>query len=89
VAEFLSHLAVQREVSVSTQNQALSALLFPYRKGIGRPLGALGEVERARRPRKVPVVLTREETRALLAQFEGIEGIMASLLYGSGLRVLE
>ena len=76
-------------MSASTQNQALSALLFLYAKVIGRPLGSLGEVERARRPKKVPVVLTREEVRALLVQLEGLELTMASLLYGSGLRVLE
>src|SRR5688500_2648599 len=68
VAEFLSHLTVQQDVSASTQNQAFSALLFLYAKVIGRPLGALGEVERARRPKKVPVVLTRGEALALLAQ---------------------
>jgi integrase len=89
VAEFLSHLTVQQDVSASTQNQALSALLFLYAKVIGRPLGELGVVERARRPKKVPVVLTKQEARALLAQLEGVEWMMASLLYGSGLRVLE
>jgi integron integrase len=78
VAEFLSHLTVQQDVSASTQNQALSALLFLYAK-----------VEGARRPKKVPVVLTKQEARALLAQLEGVEWMMASLLYGSGLRVLE
>ena len=89
VAAFLSDLTIRQDVSASTQNQALSALLFLYAKVLGRPLGVLGEVERARRPRKVPVVLTRAEARALLAQLEGVEWIMASLLYGSGLRVLE
>ena len=68
VAAFLSDLTVRQDVSASTQNQALSALLFLYDKVIGRPLGALGEVERARRPRKVPVVLTRAEARSLLGQ---------------------
>ena len=89
VAAFLSDLTIRQDVSASTQNQALSALLFLDAKVLGRPLGVLGEVERARRPRKVPVVLTRAEARALLAQLEGVEWIMASLLYGSGLRVLE
>jgi len=89
VAAFLSHLSVKLLVGASTQNQALSALLFLYDKVIGRPLGTLGDVERARRPKKVPVVLTRAESRALLAQLEGGDWLMASLLYGSGLRVLE
>lgn len=89
VAEFLSHLTVHQDVSASTQNQAFSALIFLYAKVLGRPLGELEAVERARRPKKVPVVLTRAEARALLLQLEGVELIMASLLYGSGLRVLE
>jgi integron integrase len=89
VAEFLTDLAVQQKVSASTQNQALSGLLFLYAEVLGKPLGDLGLVERARRPKKVPVVLTREEARRLLAQLEGVEWIMASLLYGSGLRLLE
>jgi integron integrase len=89
VAEFLSHLTVEKDVSASTQNQALSALLFLYAQVVGRPLASLGPVERARRPKKVPVVLTREEARGLLAELEGVSWIMASLLYGSGLRLLE
>ena len=89
VAAFLSHLTVRQDVSASTQNQALSALLFLYAEVLGRPLGALGPVERSRRPKKLPVVLTRQESRGVLAQLEGVDWIMASLLYGSGLRVLE
>lgn len=89
VAAFLSDLTVRQDVSASTQNQALSALLFLYSHVLGRPLSSLGPLERSRRPRKVPVVLTREEARGLLAQLEGVDWIMASLLYGSGLRVLE
>ena len=89
VGAFLSDLTVRLEVAASTQNQALSALLFLYAKVLGRPLHELGPVERARRPKKVPAVLTRPEARALLAQLEGAEWLMASLLYGSGLRVLE
>ncbi len=89
VSAFLSDLTVRGDVSASTQNQAFSALLFLYAKVIGRPLTDLGPVERATRPKKVPVVLTRQEARALLGQLEGVEWIMASLLYGSGLRVLE
>ena len=89
VAAFLSHLTVKSDVSASTQNQAFSALLFLYAKVLGQPLSDLGPVARATRLKKVPVVLTRQEARALLAQLEGVEWIMASLLYGSGLRVLE
>ena len=66
VNEFLTHLAVKEKVSASTQNQALCALLFLYRYVIRRALGDLGEVIRARRPKRVPVVLTREEVRAVL-----------------------
>ena len=80
VAAFLSDLTVSKDVSASTQNQALSALLFLYGEVLGMPLGDLGIVERARRPRKVPVVL---------AQLEGAEWLMAGLLYGSGMRLLE
>jgi len=89
VGAFLSDLTVRLGVAESTQNQALSALLFLYAKVLGRPLRELGPVERARRPKKVPIVLTRTEARALLGQMEGTEWLMASLLYGSGLRVLE
>ncbi len=89
VAQFLSDLTLQHDVSASTQNQALSALLFLYSVVLRQPLGDVGLVERARRPKKVPVVLTREEARRLLAQLEAGAWIMASLLYGSGLRVLE
>ena len=89
VAGFLSHLANKGQVSPSTQNQAFSALLFLYRDFLQRPLDDLGPVDRATRSRKVPVVLTREEAKRLLAQLEGTDWIMAMLLYGSGLRLLE
>ena len=86
---FLTDLAVEGKVSASTQNQALSALLFLYRHVIHYDLGDLGEVIRARKPQRLPVVLTRDEVRALLAQLEGAAWLMASLLYGSGLRLTE
>ena len=89
VGRFLSHLATKGEVSPSTQNQAFSALLFLYRDLLRRPLDDLGPIKRAQRPRKAPVVLIREEAEQLLAQLEGVEWIMAMLLYGSGLRLLE
>jgi len=86
---FLTHLAVKEKVSASTQNQALAALLFLYRHVIGREVGELGEVIRARRPARLPLVMTREETKAVLANLTGERWLMASLMYGSGLRLTE
>ena len=86
---FLTHLAVQEKVSASTQNQALSALLFLYRHVLGRPIGDLGEVVRARRPTRLPVVLTRAEVKAVLGHLTGDKWLMASLMYGAGLRLME
>jgi integron integrase len=86
---FLTHLAVHEKVSASTQNQALSALLFLYRYVIGRRVGELGEVVRARRPKRLPVVMTREEVRSLLAALKDDKWLMASLMYGAGLRLME
>lgn len=89
VGTFLTHLAVDRSVAASTQNQALSALLFLYRHLLGRELGEFGSVARARRPQRLPVVLSRDEVRAVLARMQGDTWLMASLLYGSGLRLRE
>ena len=89
VNAFLSHLAVNEKVSASTQNQALSALLFLYRYVIGRRLGDLGEVVRARKPRRLPMVMTRDEVTAVLSQLRGEKWLMASLMYGTGLRLME
>jgi integron integrase len=86
---FLTDLAVVRKVSASTQNQALSALLFFHKHVLGRPLGELGEVVRARRPTRLPVVLSRDEVRAVLDQLTGQNTLIAGLLYGSGLRLSE
>lgn len=86
---FLTHLAVVDKVSASTQNQALSGLLFLYRRVIGREVGNLGTVIRARRPSRVPVVMTRDEVKTVLAEMDGEYWLMASLLYGSGLRLME
>jgi integron integrase len=86
---FLSHLASIERVSASTQNQALSALLFLYRRVLGVDLGDLGEVIRARKPMRLPVVMTREEVRAVLSHLQGDRWLMASLLYGAGLRLME
>jgi site-specific recombinase XerD len=86
---FLTHLAVKEKVSASTQNQALSALLFLYRHVLSREVGDLGEVIRARKPKRLPVVMTREEIKAVLANLPGDKWLMASLMYGSGLRLME
>ncbi len=82
-------LAVEAKVSASTQNQALNALLFLYRKVLNQDLPALENVVRTRVPRRLPVVLTREEVRAVLQQLHGTRRLMATLLYGAGLRLLE
>ena len=86
---FLTHLAVEKHVSSSTQNQALSALLFLYRNVIGREVGELGDVVRARKPKRLPVVLTRAEVTAVLDQLERPHWLMAGLMYGAGLRLTE
>lgn len=86
---FLSDLAVQRNVAASTQNQALHAILFLYRDVLNIDLPWLNEVQRAKQPQRLPVVFTREEVRALMAQLEGTMWLMAMLTYGSGLRLLE
>jgi site-specific recombinase XerD len=86
---YLTHLALKEHVSSSTQNQALSALLFLYRYVLGRELGERGDVIRARRPKRLPVVPTREEVKAVLAQLTGDKWLMASLMYGAGLRLME
>jgi integron integrase len=86
---FLTHLAVDCHVSASTQNQALSALLFLYRHVLDREIGSLGDVVRARKPARLPVVMTRDEVRAVLTHLSGEQLLMALLLYGGGLRLLE
>ena len=88
VNAFLTHLAVEVQVSASTQNQALSALLFLYRELLERDLDLEGVV-RARKPQRLPVVLTEEEVRSVLQRLEGSEALVAGLLYGSGLRLME
>jgi integron integrase len=86
---FLSSLAVDGRVAASTQNQALSALLFLYREVLELDLPWLDGVVRAKRPQRLPVVLNREEILAVLRRLDGVPRLMASLLYGSGLRLLE
>ncbi len=87
---FLSTLATEGNVSASTQNQALAALVFLYRDILLLPIGDVEDVVRAKRPRRLPVVLTRDEVRRILAHLpEGPTRLMATLLYGAGLRLLE
>ncbi len=89
VAAFLSHLAVKRNVAASTQNQALNSLVFLYKAVLNQPLESIQGVVRAKRPAKLPVVLTPEEVRELLRHLEGVHWLAACLLYGSGLRLME
>ena len=89
VGAFLTHLAVARQVAASTQNQAKSALLFLYREVLGVQLPWLDEIVVAKDRRRLPVVLTPAEVRALLHELNGTMGLVASLLYGTGMRLLE
>jgi len=86
---FLTHLAVQEQISASTQNQALAALLFLYRHVLEVDPGDLDGVVRARRPKRLPVVLSVPEVRAVLQQLEGTAALVCGLLYGGGLRLME
>ena len=89
VGVFLTHLAVDRQVSASTQNQAKAALLYLYKQVLGVDLPWLDEVVQAKRPRRLPVVLTPSEVRTLLQHMDGTTGLIAELLYGTGMRLLE
>jgi integrase len=86
---FLNHLAIEKQVASATQNQALAALLFLYREVLHTELPWLDGMERARAPVRLPVVLTREEVRAVLKALAGTSWLVAGLLYGAGLRVQE
>jgi len=89
VRAFLSWLATEKHVSASTQNQALSALLFLYRDVLGGDIGWIENIAPAKRPERLPVVLTSAEVRAVLGCLEGTSWLMASLMYGAGLRLME
>lgn len=89
VTAFLSSLATERNVAASTQNQALSAILFLYKEVLRVELPWLDEVRRAKKPRRLPSVLTQAEVRTLLAHIEGTNGLIARLLYGTGMRLME
>src|SRR6185437_2002147 len=89
VNEFLTDLAVNGHVAASTQNQALCALLFLYEHVLERPLDRIDGVVRANRPKRLPVVLTKPEIRAVFHELEGTPRLVSHLLYGAGLRLLE
>ena len=89
VQAFLNDLAMNQKVAVSTQNQALNGLVFLYRQVLHLELGDLGKIERPRRPARLPVVLTHAEAHRLLAGMTGTHQLMASLLYGTGMRLME
>jgi integrase len=89
VSSFLSHLATEKHVAASTQNQAASALIFLYREVLGQPLPWLDEVQKAKKPARLPVVFSRDEARSILARLDGSKWLMASFLCGAGLRLME
>ncbi len=89
IEAFLTELAVTRNVSASTQNQALSALLFLYREVLIVDLPWLADIVRAKKPQRLPVVLTIEEVRSTLALLDGDQWLVCSLLYGTGMRLME
>lgn len=89
VEVFLTYLAVERNVAASTQNQAKSALLFLYKEVLGVALPWLDNVEQAKTPKRLPTVLTKTEVQAVLGRLSGTHWLVASLLYGTGMRILE
>ena len=89
VEEFLSHLATEKRVAASTQNQALSAVLFFFEHVLGRNLPWINDVVRAKKPRRLPVVLTRQEIQTILLHLHGMKWLAAMLMYGASLRLLE
>lgn len=89
VEQFLTHLAVQGRVAASTQNQAKSALLFLYKEVLEVELPWLDNVEQAKAPKRLPIVLNRDEIQAILARLSGTNWLVASLLYGTGMRIME
>jgi integron integrase len=89
ISAFLSHLAVDRNVAASTQNQALAAILFLYTQVLGRDLDWLNGVTRAKQPRRLPVVLSQDEVQRILRKLQGTNGLLARLMYGTGMRAME
>jgi len=89
VKTYLDYLAVERDVAASTQNQALNALVFFYGQVLEKPVGEMEAFARAKRPRRLPEVMTRDEVERLLSKMSGVTGLMAGVMYGSGLRLME
>jgi len=89
ISQYISYLATDKKVASSTQNQALNAIVFLYRRVLKIELGDFGQMERARRPEKLPTVMSKKEVRRVLAEMSGTHRLMAQLLYGSGLRLME
>jgi integron integrase len=89
IRQFLSYLATDKYVSSSTQNQALNAIIFLYKQVLNKPLGNLGDIPRGQRTARLPVVFSRNEALAIIHNLQGTPKLVASLLYGSGLRLLE
>ncbi len=89
VQEFLNHLAVNEHVAASTQNQALNAINFLYKEILEQPFGQLDNITWAKKPKRLPVVLSKEEARSLLNKMDGVYRLMAEILYGAGLRLME
>ncbi|MCP4262617.1 MAG: integron integrase [Planctomycetes bacterium] len=89
IAQFISHLATDRRVASSTQNQALNAIVFLYKRVLNIELGDFGHMERAKKPEKLPTVMARKEVNKVLSSMSGINQLMAKLLYGCGLRLME
>jgi integron integrase len=89
IGKFLTHLAVRENVAASTQNQALSALVFLFKQILGKELNEMTDIIWAKKPRRLPVVLSRSETKSVLDNLSGVYWIIGNLLYGSGLRLME
>ncbi len=89
ITAFLNHLAVDRNIAASTQNQALNALVFLDRHVLDKDVGHFDGLVRAKRPKRLPVVLTKAEVRTVLAELEGIHKLVGTLLYGTGMRNME
>lgn len=89
INQYLTYLAVKSNVAASTQNQALNAIMFMYREFLGKEIGDIGNFIRAKRSKKMPVVLSRQEVEKVLSNMNGVYKLMAALMYGSGLRLIE
>lgn len=89
ISQYLSYLAIKQNVSASTQNQALNAIVFLYKHVLGIELGSFGRIERAKKPERLPVVMTKEEVNRVLSAMSGTYSLMAKLIYGCGLRLME